>query len=56
MLFFYNPECNACKEMKEAINTSLVIAVKIKSGDLQVLAIYTDNDQKAWLNHLEENR
>lgn len=54
LLFFYNPECNACKEMKAALENSAVINAKIRSRKLQLLAVYTDPDEKIWLNHLAE--
>lgn len=54
ILFFYNPECGACKDVKEAIFGSAVIKGKIKSKDLKVLAIYTDKSEKTWLDHLPE--
>jgi hypothetical protein len=49
LLFFYNPECAACKEMKDALVKSEIINRKAK-----VLDVYTDRDEKVWLNHLPE--
>jgi len=54
LLYFNNPECNACKEMKEALIASSIINQKIKSEDLKILSIYTDKDEKLWLDHLNE--
>jgi hypothetical protein len=59
LLFFYNPECQACKEMKAALMTSEVINAKVNpsasSGPkLKVLAVYTDKDELIWLDHLKE--
>lgn len=52
LMYFYNPECNACKEMKDALISSPVTSEKVKSGELKILAIYTDRDEKLWLDHL----
>lgn len=54
LLYFYNPECNACKEMTAALMASAVITQKIRSGELKLLAIYTDPDQTIWRKHLPE--
>ncbi|MEP7374588.1 MAG: thioredoxin-like domain-containing protein [Chitinophagaceae bacterium] len=54
LLYFYNPECNACKEMKAALIASPIITDKVTSGELKILAIYIDKDEKIWLNHLDD--
>jgi thioredoxin-related protein len=54
LLYFNNPGCNACKEMKQALSTSTIINQKIQSGQLKILSIYTDKDEKIWLDHLNE--
>jgi hypothetical protein len=54
LLFFYNPECDACKQMKSALISSAVISNKLNSGDLKVLAVYTDKNESVWLDHLPE--
>jgi thiol-disulfide isomerase/thioredoxin len=54
LLYFYNPECPACKEMITAMESSSIINNKIKTKDLSLLAIYIDKDPKIWLNHLRE--
>lgn len=54
LIYFYNPECNACKEMKEALIASTVIANKMATGELKILAVYTDREEKMWLDHLNE--
>jgi hypothetical protein len=53
-LYFNNPECPACREMKTSLMNSSVISDKIKSGSLEVLSIYTDKDEKLWLDHLKD--
>jgi len=52
LLYFNNPECNACKEMKTALTASPVITSMIDEGELKVLSIYTDADEKLWLESL----
>jgi thioredoxin-related protein len=54
LLYFNNPECPACKEMKEALMKSGSIGLMVKSSKLKVLSIYTDKDEKLWLDHLSE--
>ena len=55
LLFFYNPECEACKEMKATLKHSAPIHHALKTGKLALLAIYTDKDQTVWRRHLPEN-
>jgi thioredoxin-related protein len=52
LLYFNNPECEACKEMKEALSQSAIINQKLKTGELKVLSIYADADKKNWRSHL----
>lgn len=54
LLYFNNPGCDACKQMKVALAGSDIINHKIKAGQLKVLSIYTDKDENLWLEHLNE--
>lgn len=54
LLFFYNPECEACKQYKKALANSIVINSAIKSGKLKILAMYIDKDIALWKRHLPE--
>jgi hypothetical protein len=54
LLYFNNPECEACKEMKEALSQSTIINQKLKTGELKVLSIYMDADKKNWRDHLKD--
>ena len=54
LLYFNNPECPACKDMKSALASSSIISQKLKAGELKILSIYTDKDEKPWLDHLNE--
>lgn len=54
LLYFYNPGCNACKEMKTALRNSAIVNSKVSNKELKVLAIYTDKEESVWLSHLSE--
>lgn len=54
LLYFYNPECHACIEMRSALASSKVISQQIEKKDLKVLTIYIDRDEQVWLDHLKE--
>lgn len=54
LLFFYNPECDACKTMKAALIASGKIKQAAANGNLKVLAVYTDKDESTWREHLPE--
>ena len=54
LLFFYNPECHACKEMKATLLRSSIIRNAILDGKLKILSVYTDADLSVWYKHLLE--
>ena len=54
LLYFNEPECEACKEMKESLSRSTIINHKLKTGELKVLSIYLGSDKKNWRSHLED--
>ena len=54
LVFFYNPECEACKVYKSILTSSKVITQQVKSGRLKVLAMYVDMDIALWKRHLSE--
>lgn len=54
LLYFNNPECEACKEMKAALAQSAIINQKLATGELKVLSIYADTDNEKWKSHLGE--
>ena len=51
ILFFNNPDCPACKQMREEISASPMLTRGIKEGKIKVLAIYPDEDLTAWRNY-----
>lgn len=52
LLFFYNPDCHACKEITDQLAASPVINAWIKDNKLKILAVYPDEDLDAWKNHI----
>lgn len=48
LLFFNNPDCAMCKGLREQIGSSEVLSSLIVEGRLKVLALYPDEDLKAW--------
>lgn len=52
MIFFYNPECDACKLMQDDLMQSWLIQNKVLKEELSVIALYTDKDNKVWRRHL----
>ena len=48
LLFFNNPDCAMCKELREQIGQSPRLTELIASGRMQVLALYPDEDLTAW--------
>lgn len=54
LLFFYNPECDACKQMSSALKGSFTISTAVDQGRLKILCVYTDNDLSIWYRHLHE--
>ena len=47
LIFFNNPDCNACAEILDAIKGSPLTEL-VKRGELKVLAMYIDEDLTAW--------
>jgi hypothetical protein len=54
ILYFYNPDCNACKGTTAFLKTSKKINELLQNGRLCILAVYTDADISAWKKHLNE--
>lgn len=54
LLFFYNPDCSSCREVKEAFLASPRFEQLERSGQLQVVAFYPDEDLEAWTAHLSD--
>lgn len=54
ILYFYNPDCNACKETTAFLKTSKSINDLLQNRKLSILAVYTDTDLTLWKKHLNE--
>lgn len=54
LLYFYNPGCSACKQATAFLKDSPLINTLIADRQLSLLAIYPDQDAKAWKEHLQE--
>jgi len=54
LLFFYNPECSACKEITSALKNNLTIAEAINNRKLKMFCVYTDTDLSTWYRHIHE--
>lgn len=52
LLFFYNPDCHACKEITDQLTASPIVNGWIKNNKLKILAVYPDEDLDAWRNHI----
>ncbi len=52
LLFFYNPDCHACKEVTDQLAASPIVTEWIKEDKLKVLAVYPDEDLEAWKSHI----
>ncbi len=52
MLYFYNADCHACKEVTAYINTSTVFNTWINLGRIHVVAVYPDADVDLWRKQL----
>jgi hypothetical protein len=55
LVFFYNPECNACKVMQNALLQAWKINSMVLKHELAILAIYTDKDIKVWRKYCQTN-
>ncbi|MCD8263179.1 MAG: DUF5106 domain-containing protein [Tannerellaceae bacterium] len=54
LLYFYNPDCHACREVSDELKASSLVTGMTNKGQLKVLAVYPDQELEAWRNHLSE--
>jgi hypothetical protein len=54
ILYFYNPDCENCREVTRNISQSQLINGLISAGKLKVLSIYPDEDKQEWRKHVPE--
>lgn len=55
LIFFYNPDCSECRQTKWLIQASGALEHLHRAGQIEVLAIYPDNDVAQWRRTLSEN-
>ena len=54
LVFFYNPDCHTCGEIKEVMKKSLLLKDLVSKGQLKILTLYPDEDVQLWKSHLHE--
>ncbi len=54
LLYFYNPDCHACKEVSDELKASPLVTDMIDKGRLKILAVYPDQELEAWKAHLAD--
>lgn len=54
LLYFNNPECQACRDTKAAIETSPALQTRIKEGSLRVVSVYADDEAEVWRSHVSD--
>ena len=48
LIYFNDPDCDACQRVKARLDTCSVIERMVHDGRLAVIAVYTLDDEKAW--------
>lgn len=48
LLLFYDPECEHCSEILRQVHESDIIRNSINKKELTILAVYTEENRKAW--------
>lgn len=54
LVFFYNPDCEACAEIKGMMRQSQLLKELGANGRMKVLTLYPDEDVALWKEHLPE--
>lgn len=54
LLVFYDPECESCHEVLQQMATDASLAEAVQSGQLSVLAVYTEGNEEAWRKALPD--
>jgi len=55
IIFFYNPGCHNCNEVKQQLEESGAVNALRSTGRLKLLAVYPDKDLADWRKRLPEN-
>lgn len=54
LVFFYNPDCETCAEIKGVMKQSQLLKDLTTNGRVKVLTLYPDEDVALWKEHLPE--
>lgn len=54
LLYFNNPDCPACAQLTSDLTNSQIVEHLRRSGELQVVTVYPDEDLTAWRAHLAD--
>lgn len=54
MIYFNNPDCNACRENLKILGGDDEIKKMVSSGNLKILSMYIDKDIDLWKKHYDE--
>ena len=54
LVFFYNPDCETCAEIKGMMRQSQLLKELAANGRMKVLTLYPDEDVAQWKEHLPE--
>ena len=54
LLVFYDPECESCHEILGQMAADTALAEAVQTGQLSVLAVYTEGNEEAWRKALPD--
>ncbi|MGL5563763.1 MAG: DUF5106 domain-containing protein [Tannerellaceae bacterium] len=54
VLFFNNPDCHTCAEIKKELSQNPLIKAAIEKNKLKILALYPDEDLETWKQHVAD--
>ena len=54
LIFFYNPDCHTCTDIKRAMKNSRRLKDMVKSRRIMVLTVYPDENVELWREHLSD--
>ena len=54
LLFFYDPDCDTCSEVKRMMRHSPRLKEMVAAGQVKILTVYPDEDIALWRNKLGE--
>ena len=52
LIFFYNPDCHACQEVKQQLQNSVTVNNLLNNKNMTLLAVYTDEELDLWENSI----